>query len=330
MIRTTAANISSTAQRKQKRRRATMSSPGPRKSPRGPRNSSRVVTVNTTPPKVVAAATITKTKKYINGNKRKRTQRHGDEENDDDNYYDNEKDPDSENDDDSDNDSVVVTDTTLTKRKKSVLNKFEAQWNEMYGRLLQYKNKNHGSTSVPRKFDDDPGLGDWVKNQRRGNSTRNKNRKITTERKERLNSIGFVWNPHEALWEEMFNRLIEYKKQFKHTCVPKADLVLGQWVQKQRVKYHTKHLTKEKIKFLEDLGFQWTPRKDKEDAIWNQRFEELRNYVEQHDGQLPSASSLCKPKLVKWVYCQREAKIRAMHTEERKAKLRSISSGFYY
>ena len=106
------------------------------------------------------------------GNKQKRTRKHGDEDDDDDNYDDHDEDPDSENDDDSDTNSVVVTsDTPLTKRKKSVPNKREARWNEM------------------------------------------------------------------------FYRLIEYKKQFKHTCVPKgykADLVLARWVKKQRINYRHK------------------------------------------------------------------------------------------
>ena len=267
--RATATTHSSTEQRKQKCRRGTMSPPGRRKSPRGPRNSLRVATASTTTPKAAAIATASrkKTKKNISGNKRKRTRRHG-------NVDDNDEDPNSENNDDSDNTNSVVEmiDTPLTKRKKSVPNKYEAQWNEMYGRLLQYKNKNHGSTSVPRKFDDDPCLGSWVNNQRCCNNTATLT--LTAERKTRLNSIGFVWNPHEALWEEMFNRLFEYKKQFKHTCVPKryeADLVLANWVQNQRrsYRYKLKCLTKKRIEHLEDLGFQWvsTARKEKYDAL---------------------------------------------------------------
>ena len=53
--------------------------------------------------------------------------------------------------------------------------------------------------------------------------------------------------------------------------------------------------------------------------------------MEEHDGQLPSASSLCKPELKSWVQTQRNSPgARAAHTEERKAKLRSISSVFHY
>ena len=253
---------------------------------------------------------------------------------DDDIYYDNDDndDPKNEYDDDSDINVVVTTDTTTTKRKESVPNKYEARWNEMYGRLLTYKNKNNGSTSVPYKFDDDPKLEKWVTTQRRCNNTTTKKNKLPAEHKERLNSIDFVWNAAEAKWVEMFNRLIEYKKQFKHTCVPakyKADLVLAVWVYTQRSNYHKKILTKERFDHLEDLGFQWV---SKDDATWNQRLEELRNYMEEHDGQLPTTStSLCKSKLEIWVLGQRYSpSVRAAHTKESKAKLRSISSLFHY
>ena len=89
-------------------------------------------------------------------------------------------------------------------------------------------------------------------------------------------------------------------------------------------------MTREKIEHLEDLGFQWvsTAKKEKEDAIWNQRFEELKKYAEEHDGQLPSRH---EPKLGRWVDSQKHhPHARTAHTAERKAKLRSISSGFHY
>ena len=88
-------------------------------------------------------------------------------------------------------------------------------------------------------------------------------------------------------------------------------------------------MTREKIEHLEDLGFQWvsTAKKEKEDAIWNQRFEELKKYTKEH-GQLPKRHI---PKLGRWVDNQKnERKTRAAHTAERKAKLRSISLLFGY
>ena len=83
-------------------------------------------------------------------------------------------------------------------------------------------------------------------------------------------------------------------------------------------------MTIEKIQHLEDLDFVW----HRDNAIWNQRFEELQKYAEEHNGQLPRQG---ESKLGIWIYNQKcSPKARVAHSAERKAKLRSISSFFGY
>lgn len=41
----------------------------------------------------------------------------------------------------------------------------DVQWNEMYEKLVKYKEK-HGDCLVPKKFEEDPKLGTWVETQR--------------------------------------------------------------------------------------------------------------------------------------------------------------------
>ena len=60
------------------------------------------------------------------------------------------------------------------------------QWNEMFDQLCLYRKQHNGSTSVPRGY---PDLGNWVNTQRRTY----KRKTLPTERIERLNSIGFLW-----------------------------------------------------------------------------------------------------------------------------------------
>ena len=40
-------------------------------------------------------------------------------------------------------------------------------WEEMFQRLLAYKNMHNGDTKVPTRYDQDPKLGRWVNTQRR-------------------------------------------------------------------------------------------------------------------------------------------------------------------
>ena len=62
-------------------------------------------------------------------------------------------------------------------------------WNGMYQRLVAYKKKHNGDTKVPFRYDQDPQLGKWVRNQRRAY----RNSKMSMDRVRLLNSIGFDW-----------------------------------------------------------------------------------------------------------------------------------------
>ena len=72
----------------------------------------------------------------------------------------------------------------------------EQKWMENCSKLEQYREK-YGDCKVPRRFKDDPPLGNWVFNQRK------RYRELTADglpsmeesRIERLERIGFVWGP---------------------------------------------------------------------------------------------------------------------------------------
>ena len=141
-----------------------------------------------------------------------------------------------------------------------VWNVLDAKWTERYERLVAY-NKRYNSTCVPRSYTAGLQLGTWVNNQRSNFNT--KNSQLTTDRINRLNSIGFVWNFHDAQWIEMYDRLVAYKKKYKSTCVSyKTDLKLGRWVDRQCEMYrlNNSRLTIDRINRLNSIGFIWNPR----------------------------------------------------------------------
>jgi hypothetical protein len=39
----------------------------------------------------------------------------------------------------------------------------------------------------------------------------------------------------------------------------------------------------EKLQHLSDMDFQWSVKKERQDTVWNQRYEELREFKEEHD-----------------------------------------------
>ncbi|MGI8967035.1 MAG: helicase associated domain-containing protein, partial [Limisphaerales bacterium] len=90
-----------------------------------------------------------------------------------------------------------------------VYSSHDAQWEEMLETLLEYK-RQHGDCNVPNRYRENPKLSAWLNTQR---LFKNKG-KLTEDRIRRLDQIGFVWNPRDALWEEMFGALLDY--EYKH------------------------------------------------------------------------------------------------------------------
>ena len=80
-----------------------------------------------------------------------------------------------------------------------------------YG-LLQAFVKKHGHCKVPAKHVTADGyrLGSWVDKQRQRQDG------MSAERKARLDALGFIWDPHEALWEEGFEYLRAYANEYGH------------------------------------------------------------------------------------------------------------------
>ena len=109
------------------------------------------------------------------------------------------------------------------------------------------------------------------------NRTAHRNKKMTEERKCLLNSIGFVWESstrNKAPWEEMYQRLVVYKKEHKDTNVPskyKEDPKLGQWVPNQRFAYWNKKMTEERKRLLDSIGFLWE-LSTKNKATWEEMY----------------------------------------------------------
>ncbi len=125
-------------------------------------------------------------------------------------------------------------------------------WEEMCTALVDYKKKNN-DCDVPKEYPANSQLGTWVAKQRHTK----KQGKLSTARIGRVEALGFVWDPLDAAWEEMFTALVEYKGKNNHCNVPQRhpeNPQLGRWVAKQR---HTKKqgkLSTARIGRLEALG----------------------------------------------------------------------------
>ena len=195
-------------------------------------------------------------------------------------------------------------------------------WDERYGELKQFKEDN-GNCNVPTKWPDNQSLGQWVNNQR----AFKKNGRLSEERIARLESLGFVWDPLEANWEEMFAALQAYKAEHRHCNVPYKwpdNPSLGTWVGHQRTSKKNGRLSEERIARLESLGFVWDPL----EANWEEMFAALQAYKAEHRHCNVPRQWPDNPSLGKWVGQQRTSKKNGRLSEERIARLEAEGFGW--
>ena len=155
-----------------------------------------------------------------------------------------------------------------------VWNSHDEAWEEMFGRLVTYKEQ-HSDCLVPKSYSDKK-LINWVLTQR---MVKNQGR-LEAARIQRLEEMGFLWNLYDEAWEEMFGRLVVYKQQHGDCLVPKSysDKKLINWVLTQRMVKNQGRLEAARIQRLEEMGFLWNLY----DEAWEEMFGRLVVYKQQH------------------------------------------------
>ena len=189
-------------------------------------------------------------------------------------------------------------------------------WETMFKALCEYRDE-HGNCNVPRYYSQNLVLGNWVKRQRKIKNT------LSSQKKYRLESIGFDWDPLKTAWELMFTALCEYRKEHNHCNVPQdyaQNPSLGIWVNRQRMNYKAEKLSKELIERLETVEFVW----DLKVTLWKKMFTNLCNYREKHGHcNVPSEYSQ-SPDLGRWVGTQRYVYKKGNLSKERVEMLENI------
>jgi hypothetical protein len=191
-------------------------------------------------------------------------------------------------------------------------------WQEGFEHLKAYVQE-HGHCRVQLRYKSQDGypLGSWVGNQRELQDTR------SDAEKGQLNSLGFIWNARDALWEEGFEHLRAYVNEVKDCRVPLQYRSpdghrLGQWVSDQR--QARDRLASERKARLDALGFDW----NRVTTRWEEGFEHLQAYVNEYkhcrvplDYRSPDGY-----RLGQWVHNQRQRP--SFVSPERKARFDAL------
>jgi Helicase associated domain len=238
----------------------------------------------------------------------------------------------------------------------------DKRWNIHYQQLIDYQRR-HGHLCVPQlnhASTKDQSLANFCRNVRsqyrvmqEKHSTKDKQERthstaststattnaplLTQYRIRQLESIGFIWNIHDAVWHKHFEELREFYQTHGHCQVPASeDRTLAAWVIAQRRKYkrllqqrqyqHVKQvpqtsdctikssthsktkrfelikvkgkdLTTRQINLLNSLNFCWNPR----DQAWWSMYQELRRFKQEHGHVRIPRHYPQNPKLPAWV-----------------------------
>jgi superfamily II DNA or RNA helicase len=199
-----------------------------------------------------------------------------------------------------------------------IVDRIGVSWDVWYGRLKVYKER-EGHCRVPAKYKTPDGypLGNWVVFQR---VPRNK---LSSERKARLDALGFDWAPHDTAWEDGLERFRAFVTEHQHCRVPPEykspdGYKLGQWVIRQRSKKDA--LSAERVAILDALGFDWVPITTQ----WEEGFEHLQAYVKEYKDCRVSRQYKSPDgyRLGQWISEQRHN--RDTLSPERKARLDAL------
>ena len=150
---------------------------------------------------------------------------------------------------------VVGLDELNQSISVEITDKLGTSWDEWYGRLVKYKDR-EGHCQVPiGTTEDGYRLGGWVSKLRQNED------KLPEDRRRRLNELGFVWDPQADQWEKGYIALKKFKDREGHCRVGKLHTEdgyrLGQWVRHYRKEERRGELTKQRRQRLDELEFVW-------------------------------------------------------------------------
>jgi superfamily II DNA or RNA helicase len=186
-------------------------------------------------------------------------------------------------------------------------NPHASQWQRLYEQLREY-HRIHNHCRVPAEWKENRLLAHWVAVQR----ARRKAGKLSAERREALDLLGFDWIADQAggearrppsspaSWKQMFSKVKEFWEVNGNFVFPHKS-ALSTWAIDQRILRRRKQLDPVRERALDEIGFDWEPIENR----WERMFKELLEFKKRHGHVDVSQKSREYPKLAAWVAKQR-------------------------
>ena len=218
------------------------------------------------------------------------------------------------------NDTVGASDKIIFDLPTTITHHFEnalaaktitsttSPWEFWFGLLENYK-KEFGDCLVPADYITSSNfrLGNWVGSQR------SRRKQLAPKYIERLEALGFEWDPLKENWEQAFQELAAYKNQCGNCFVPQLHITssgfnLGRWIHKQKQRYTQGNLEKARFQSLDELGVFWGNAKELQSELhWKTGVDELITYKKKFGNCLVVGNYICPSgfRLGSWVQSKR-------------------------
>lgn len=166
----------------------------------------------------------------------------------------------------------------------------DLSWEKNYSAAEKYYAEN-GDLLVNVSYSSPDGvkLGSWIAQLRNCKKSGINSSYLTTERIERLNKIGMVWDVPDYLWEKNYQAALNYFKEHGNLDVPsyyrtEDGMRLGEWLLRLKRVYRgerggSAELTAEQINRLNEIGISWN---SKYDNAWENAYKAVCDYKKEY------------------------------------------------
>lgn len=184
---------------------------------------------------------------------------------------------------------------------------FEKCWETTFDLLCEFV-KNFDRFPYNKEKYKDYMIGTWCVTQR---VLFNRN-KLSSEKTEKLDSIGFVWDTKDELWNRKYNILKKFREEngrfieLRDTHEDNEIKSVYTWSIMQRKKYKAGKLSEERIQKLEEIGFELIVCNDEE--RWEENYNTVKSFYLEN-SRFPLKSDIENGKInikYSWITAQRK------------------------
>ena len=196
---------------------------------------------------------------------------------------------------------------------------YDDTWNNYFEALKEFKDINGRFPKINENYKDFK-IGSWVQWQRAMKRDNN----LSKEHLEKLESIDFIFNKTDDIWNKNLEALKEFKEKYNRlpsNAETFSNFKIGKWLSTQKMFYNKGCLSKEKIDKLISIDALY----DKYERQWNITFEALKEFKDLN-GRFPTGRE--NNELVKWVSTQKQRYRKGKLLNDRKEKLESLGVVF--